>query len=335
MPADTKRIPTNIVTGFLGVGKTTAILQLLKHKPENEVWGVLVNEFGQVGIDGAILSAEGCVVKEVPGGCLCCAAGLPMKIGLNMLISKAKPDRILIEPTGLGHLENVIADLTGEFYRDVLALNATLCLVDPRQLLSDKYQSNQNFQDQLSLADVVVANKTEALTSADQAQFERFFDRFEPIKAALTWTTQGKLSTELLALPLNRARKAQHLAQHLQHQHKHSADDEESVFSEDPRFIRKVGRGQGLVSSGWIFDPQQVFDLMPVATVLDGLCVTRLKAALITTSGNFVINSVNGDCQFDAIDELKESRIEIISDQALDWDQIEIRLCESLVEQEQ
>ncbi len=330
MPTDTKRIPTNIVTGFLGVGKTTAILQLLKHKPENEVWGVLVNEFGQVGIDGAILGAEGCVVKEVPGGCLCCAAGLPMKIGLNMLISKAKPDRILIEPTGLGHLQNVIADLTGEFYRDVLTLNATLCLVDPRQLLSEKYLSNQNFQDQLSLADVVVANKTEQLTTVDEERFAQFFAQAKPAKAALTWTTQGKISAELLAQPLNRGRKAHHLAQHLQHQHEHAENDGESVFSDDPRFIRKMGRGQGLVSCGWIFDPQQVFDLMQVAAVLDGLVVTRLKAALITTQGCYVINSVNGDCEFSAIDELKESRIEIISEQALDWEQMEIRLCQCL-----
>ena len=117
MSKQADKIPTNIITGFLGVGKTTAIQQLLKQKPAHETWGILVNEFGQIGIDGTLLSAftdtltdqtERIVVKEVPGGCLCCVAGLPMKMGLNMLISKAKPDRILIEPTGLGHLQQVI-----------------------------------------------------------------------------------------------------------------------------------------------------------------------------------------------------------------------------------
>lgn len=62
--------------GFLGVGKTTAILDLLQHKPENENWAVLVNEFGEVGIDGAIFAAAGATVKEVVGGCLCRGASL-------------------------------------------------------------------------------------------------------------------------------------------------------------------------------------------------------------------------------------------------------------------
>ena len=61
-------IPTNLILGFLGVGKTTAILDLLRQKPEGETWAVLVNEFGEVGIDGAILETEGAVVREVPGG---------------------------------------------------------------------------------------------------------------------------------------------------------------------------------------------------------------------------------------------------------------------------
>ena len=65
----TSPIPTNLVLGFLGVGKTTAILDLLKKKPEGEVWAVLVNEFGEVGIDGALLETEGAFVREVPGGC--------------------------------------------------------------------------------------------------------------------------------------------------------------------------------------------------------------------------------------------------------------------------
>ena len=65
------KVTINIVMGFLGVGKTTSILQVLKQKPASEKWAVLVNEFGEVGIDGAILSAEsGMTVSEVPGGCL-------------------------------------------------------------------------------------------------------------------------------------------------------------------------------------------------------------------------------------------------------------------------
>ncbi len=65
-------IPTSLILGFLGAGKTTAILDLLRHKPAGEVWAVLVNEFGEVGIDGAMLETEGAFVREVPGDA--CAA---------------------------------------------------------------------------------------------------------------------------------------------------------------------------------------------------------------------------------------------------------------------
>ncbi len=65
----------NLITGFLGSGKTTTIRHLLTQKPEDEVWAVLVNEFGEIGIDGALLSDSGAVLKEIPGGCMCCVNG--------------------------------------------------------------------------------------------------------------------------------------------------------------------------------------------------------------------------------------------------------------------
>ena len=114
---DIRAVPTNIITGFLGVGKTSTILHLLKSKPNNERWAVLVNEFGEIGIDGALVQGQqteeqGVVIREVPGGCICCAAGLPMQIALNQLLAKAKPDRLLIEPTGLGHPKEVLQVLS-------------------------------------------------------------------------------------------------------------------------------------------------------------------------------------------------------------------------------
>ena len=82
---------TNLITGFLGSGKTTSILHLLAHKDPNEKWAVLVNEFGEVGIDGALLADSGALLKEIPGGCMCCVNGLPMQVGLNTLLRQGKP----------------------------------------------------------------------------------------------------------------------------------------------------------------------------------------------------------------------------------------------------
>lgn len=97
-------IPTNVITGFLGVGKTTAILHLLKSNPSNERWAILVNEFGEIGVDGSLLQGQyseshGVYIREVPGGCMCCAAGLPMQVALNQLLTRAKPQRLSVQGT--------------------------------------------------------------------------------------------------------------------------------------------------------------------------------------------------------------------------------------------
>ena len=71
-------VPTNLITGFLGVGKTTAVIDLLKQKAAGSRWAVLVNEYGEVSIDGALIEGsgpEGVTVQEVAGGCVCCASG--------------------------------------------------------------------------------------------------------------------------------------------------------------------------------------------------------------------------------------------------------------------
>ena len=167
MSQNTPLIPTNIITGFLGVGKTTAINALLADKPEGENWAILVNEFGQVGIDQEmLLDQNGLHVKELAGGCICCALGASLGKTVRALIEQASPDRLLIEPTGIGHPEGIIDTLTGPAFRDKLDLRATICLLDPRSLGEPEVINNETFHDQLNLADVVLINKCD-LASAE------------------------------------------------------------------------------------------------------------------------------------------------------------------------
>lgn len=178
----TPAVPTNIITGFLGVGKTSAILYLLSQKPAHERWAVLVNEFGEIGVDGSLLNGQyskeqGIFIREVPGGCMCCASGLPMQIALNQLLSKAKPDRLLIEPTGLGHPKEVLQVLSAEYYKKVLSVQKTLTLVDARKLTDQRYTSHDTFNQQIAIADTIIGNKldktgglTEALNLARRAK---------------------------------------------------------------------------------------------------------------------------------------------------------------------
>jgi len=78
-------------------------------------------------------------IREVPGGCMCCASGLPMQIVLNQLLLIARPDRLLIEPTGLGHPKEVLQVLTSGAYREVLSVEQVITLVNARQLSDKRY----------------------------------------------------------------------------------------------------------------------------------------------------------------------------------------------------
>mgnify|MGYP000369939792 CR=1 FL=1 len=171
-----QHIPTNVITGFLGVGKTTAILHLLKHKPATERWAVLVNEFGKIGIDGLILQQDGVSIKEIPGGCMCCAAGVSVQVGINTLLANARPDRLLIEPTGIGHPKQIIKQLSLPPFDKVLDMRACITLIDPRHLQESRYYENEYYKEQLEIADVLVANKIDQCDDTDRTAFERLLD---------------------------------------------------------------------------------------------------------------------------------------------------------------
>lgn len=318
-----KRIPTNIITGFLGAGKTTSILSLLARKPDNEKWAILINEFGNVGVDGAILDQQGAIVKEVPGGCMCCVAGLPMSVGINALLAQ-KPDRLLLEPTGLGHPKEVITKLTSDSYRNYIDLKATITVVNPRHFADTQYTDNQNFQDQLALADVVVANKIDECTADDIRAFETFAEQCNPAKAAIGKVEQGQLDLDWLAIE-RIERQAEH-SHH--HSHGNAAPLEEFELAPGETFARKENSGQGYRSCGWFFSADQIFDFSKLFTLLSNVNAQRVKAVVNTERGCYAFNVVN---QVVSVNELSlegfESRIEVIDKEALPWDELEQILC--------
>ena len=321
-------IPTNIITGFLGVGKTTAITQLLKAKPEQEVWSVLVNEFGEIGIDGALLKDTNAHIREVPGGCICCVAGLPMKMALNMLIAKTKPDRILVEPTGLGHPEEIINSLIGEYYDTVLDLRATITLVDPRKLSDSRYTDNASFTDQIALADVLVANKTDLCNLDDRARFDDLVASFNPPKAAAFAVSQGQLQPAWLDYP-RQAQRAQHPQHHAgQKAAANRLSPRRELYNtaiqlpEGEDFIRRENAGGGFYSCGWMFRPELVFDFNGLFGWMSGLPAMRAKAVMNTSEGVYMFNAEQGVLSVKPLAEtpdlLGDSRLEVIGDQPLD-----------------
>ena len=313
-------IPTNIITGFLGTGKTTAILNLLKEKPEGERWAVLVNEFGEIGIDGAMLTDQGAIIKEVPGGCMCCAAGVPMSVAITALL-RTKPDRLIVEPTGLGHAHKVLATLTSSQFSDYIDLRATIGLVDPRNLTKEKYLQNQNFTDQLAISDIVIGNKVDQCHVSDIDAFNDWVTDQTPPKVFSQLVKQGNFPIELLDSPRREHSVSTEVAAH---HHEHAELEPQFALAPDQTYVRKENKGQGYFSCGWIFGAEVVFNFDELFSVLSDLTAERVKGVLNTTNGCFAFNVSNGVVSVNEMSlEGFESRLEVIDNQLLPWDQLE------------
>lgn len=328
-----KPIPTNLITGFLGTGKTTAILELLRQSPTDEKWAVLVNEFGEVGIDGALLGGNGAEIREVAGGCMCCVAGLPMKIALNTLIAKAKPDRLLIETTGLGHPQALVDTLTGEFYGEVLDLRAVIALVDPRKLSEARYLEHEIFRDQLAIADIIVANKTDLCSADDQARFDSFTQDCTPPKQRIGWATQGQFPLDWLELPHGGQRVAPAVAARkpglLELPPTLPAPIE---LRDGETFTRRENAGDGYFSCGWLFAEDIRFDQGRLFGLMMGLHVDRLKGLLKSGNTTFVFNHADGVLSITETAGEHENLLEIIHREKLDWQLIEDQLLQARID---
>jgi G3E family GTPase len=159
-----QNIPTHVIAGPLGAGKTSLIRQLMAQRPAGERWAVLVNEFGQIGLDAALLSRDedGVAIAEVAGGCLCCVNGTPFQVGLGRLLRKARPDRLFIEPSGLGHPLQLLAQLNQAPWVGVLTLQPMVMVVDAQALARGEPLPDAQ-QQALAAAALVVFNKSEAV----------------------------------------------------------------------------------------------------------------------------------------------------------------------------
>ncbi|CCK10742.1 Putative metal chaperone, involved in Zn homeostasis, GTPase of COG0523 family [Cronobacter sakazakii 680] len=316
---------TSLITGFLGSGKTTTIRHLLAHKDPAEKWAVLVNEFGEVGIDGALMADSGALLKEIPGGCMCCVNGLPMQVGLNTCCARENPIRLLIEPTGLGHPKQILDMLTSAVYEPYIDLRATLCLLDPRQLLDEKYVANDNFRDQLAAADIIVANKQDRSDAASLAALNAWRDEYAADRE-LVFATQGEIDPALLDKPRLNLRE---LPASAHHAHSHATRSGLAALSTagQQRWRRSLNSGQGHHACGWIFDADTVFDTIGILEWARLAPAERVKGVLRIPEGWCVLTARGRDFHIETQSAPPpDSRIELITASETDWNALQSAL---------
>jgi G3E family GTPase len=315
-----RAVPLNVVTGFLGAGKTTAIRHLLAHGREGERWAVLVNEFGRVGIDQAVLGGDDITIKEVPGGCLCCTNQLPLQVALSQLLARARPERVLVEPTGLGHPARLLDMLREAHWRAALDVRTTLTLVDARELADARVTAHETFRAQVEAADVLVFSKDDVLTEADRTRARDFAAALLPPKAHVQFMQGGALPRAWLDLP---ARQSP-LRRSLLHVPPVAAAQRQEV-AEPPWHYSEVLAEAAI--AGWVFPRDWQWAHDALLDVLFGLRgALRVKGVFHTDKGWIFFNAGLHDVAVNSELPRGDSRIEVIAAQALDWPALEAAL---------
>lgn len=315
----TQRVPVNLVTGFLGAGKTTAIRHLLQHGRQGEKWAVLVNEFGKVGIDQSVLAMDEVAIREVPGGCLCCTNHLPLQVALSQLLSRANPSRVLIEPTGLGHPARVLDSLRESHWRDTLDVRATITLVDARELADPRVLAHDTFQAQIEAADVLVFSKDDVLTDAEREHARAFAAGLLPPKTHVHFMANGELNREWLDLP-GRATPQRRSLLHVPAPASLAPAAPDLI---EPPYHYSEQAGEAAIA-GWVFPRDWVFTSGALLDVLFGLRETlRVKGVFHTDQGWIFFNATRHETAVSSEVARADNRLEIIAPTALDWAGIE------------
>ncbi len=154
-------IKVDVISGFLGAGKTTLIKKMYAHAFQNEKVVLIENEFGQVGIDGGFLKEAGIEIKEINSGCICCTLVGDFNRSLAEIIDRFSPDRIIIEPSGVGKLSDIVDSIVK--FGDALSLNIVATVVDAKKCKMYMRNYGEFYVDQIKQANTVVVSKVDVV----------------------------------------------------------------------------------------------------------------------------------------------------------------------------
>lgn len=318
-----KNIPTHLITGPLGAGKTSLIRHLLAQKPAGERWAVLINEFGLIGLDAALLStgADGISLAEVAGGCLCCVNGAPFQVGLGRLLRQARPDRLFIEPSGLGHPAELLQQLGELPWRDVLALQPPVMVLDAAALAAGEPLPSAQ-QDALAGMGLLLLNKAEALDEAARGQLCAQLPGLP-----MLWTSQGRLDFSALPGHASRAGAARETVDLPRGQAAIAV-----LWRDVAEPICQIQQQAEGWSIGWRWHPSQRFELLRVQQWLGGLSWRRAKLVLQSNAGWLSANALQGQTlHWQSSEWRKDSRLELIFSEAQDAAELQRGMCACLL----
>ena len=163
---DNEMTKVDIISGFLGAGKTTLIAKLLKEAFPGEQVVLIENEFGEIGIDGGFLKESGVEIREMNSGCICCSLVGDFGTSLKEVVEKYHPDRIIIEPSGVGKLSDVIKAVKDLHIENEIRLNSASTVADASKVKVYMKNFGEFFNNQIEHAGTIILSRTQNVSEA-------------------------------------------------------------------------------------------------------------------------------------------------------------------------
>ena len=236
----------DIISGFLGAGKTTLIKKLLKEAYADEQVVLIENEFGEIGIDGGFLKEAGIQIREMNSGCICCSLVGDFGTSLKEVVDKYHPDRILIEPSGVGKLSDVIKAVQGVQGDVDIVLNSYTTVVDAKKCKMYMRNFGEFFDNQVEYAGAIIMSRTDII---DEKKAQQAMELLRGInaKAAIITTPieklDGKKILEVMEKPVSLEEELMseeevcpecgHVHEHGEHHHHNHDHDHECGCGHD------------------------------------------------------------------------------------------------------
>lgn len=233
----------DIISGFLGAGKTTFIKKMIDEAFQGEQIVLIENEFGEVGIDGGFLKDAGIQITEMNSGCICCSLVGDFGKNLNEVITKYHPDRILIEPSGVGKLSDVMKSVIDIEKEQDVKLNALVTVVNALKASKQMKAFGEFFNNQIEYATTVILSRSQNATPEQLEFCVKQIQALNPKASVITtdWdaikgeqilrTMEGQDNLEMKVLA--EARHAQDEEEHEHEHHHHDHDHEEHEHHHD------------------------------------------------------------------------------------------------------
>ena len=230
----------DIISGFLGAGKTTFIKKMIDEAFKGEQIVLIENEFGEVGIDGGFLKDAGIQITEMNSGCICCSLVGDFGKNLHEVISKYHPDRILIEPSGVGKLSDVMKSVIDIEKEEDVKLNALVTVVNALKASKQMKAFGEFFNNQIEYATTVILSRSQN-ASPEQLEFcVKKIQELNPNAAIITTDWNALKGEQILKvmegqdnLEMKALAEARHAKDAEEHEHEHHHHDHEDHDHED------------------------------------------------------------------------------------------------------